>query len=140
MLDSFLQQIEIGYNKHNNPYHNAIHAADVTQAMHSLLWQTGLKVLTVRLQGVCCCQLLSPSVYRVGLVTWKCMHVFWLLSFMILNTQALPTHSMYRIGNSCAFRYLYFLCDCLTCLDQRWHSSTMTSQFWRTTISVQLLG
>jgi calcium/calmodulin-dependent 3',5'-cyclic nucleotide phosphodiesterase len=43
VLDSFLQQIESGYNLHGNPYHNSVHASDVTQSMHSLLWETGLK-------------------------------------------------------------------------------------------------
>ena len=47
VLDGFLQQIESGYNLYSNPYHNAIHASDVTQSMHSLLWETGLKVLNI---------------------------------------------------------------------------------------------
>ncbi|KAI2804653.1 Calcium/calmodulin-dependent 3',5'-cyclic nucleotide phosphodiesterase 1C, partial [Blomia tropicalis] len=41
-LDSFLNQIESGYMIHGNPYHNNLHAADVTQTVHYLLWVTGL--------------------------------------------------------------------------------------------------
>lgn len=35
-------QLEIGYSKHNNPYHNLVHAADVTQTAHYMISQTGL--------------------------------------------------------------------------------------------------
>ncbi|MFH4975533.1 hypothetical protein AB6A40_002242 [Gnathostoma spinigerum] len=41
-LDNYLQALEIGYSKHNNPYHNIMHAADVTQSSHFMLSQTGL--------------------------------------------------------------------------------------------------
>nr|XP_027203774.1 calcium/calmodulin-dependent 3',5'-cyclic nucleotide phosphodiesterase 1A-like isoform X1 [Dermatophagoides pteronyssinus] len=41
-LDSFLSQVELGYQKYQNPYHNNLHAADVTQTVHYLLWVTGL--------------------------------------------------------------------------------------------------
>lgn len=43
-LDSFLSQVELGYQKYQNPYHNNLHAADVTQTVHYLLWVTGLAV------------------------------------------------------------------------------------------------
>lgn len=43
-LDSFLFQIEQGYMKYSNPYHNNLHAADVTQTVHYMLWVTGLAV------------------------------------------------------------------------------------------------
>uniref|UniRef100_A0A914DMC9 Phosphodiesterase n=1 Tax=Acrobeloides nanus TaxID=290746 RepID=A0A914DMC9_9BILA len=42
ILDNYLMALEHGYNKHNNPYHNPIHAADVTQTSHFMLSQTGL--------------------------------------------------------------------------------------------------
>lgn len=42
VLKNFLQQIELGYTKHKNPYHNNLHAADVTQTVHYMLWQAGL--------------------------------------------------------------------------------------------------
>lgn len=38
--------VEEGYHS-NNPYHNAIHAADVTQAMHCFLQEE--KVISVKL-------------------------------------------------------------------------------------------
>lgn len=41
-LKNFLTQIELGYVKHKNPYHNNMHAADVTQTVHYMLWQGGL--------------------------------------------------------------------------------------------------
>uniref|UniRef100_A0ACB8GEH1 Calcium/calmodulin-dependent 3',5'-cyclic nucleotide phosphodiesterase 1A n=1 Tax=Sphaerodactylus townsendi TaxID=933632 RepID=A0ACB8GEH1_9SAUR len=40
-LISFADVLEGGYSKYNAPYHNAIHAADVTQTVHSILLQTG---------------------------------------------------------------------------------------------------
>uniref|UniRef100_A0A914H9Q1 Phosphodiesterase n=1 Tax=Globodera rostochiensis TaxID=31243 RepID=A0A914H9Q1_GLORO len=42
VLENFLLALELGYSKHNNPYHNTIHAADVTQTSHWMLSQTGL--------------------------------------------------------------------------------------------------
>uniref|UniRef100_A0A915AEJ4 Phosphodiesterase n=1 Tax=Parascaris univalens TaxID=6257 RepID=A0A915AEJ4_PARUN len=41
-LENYLATLEVGYSKHNNPYHNVIHAADVTQSSHFMLSQTGL--------------------------------------------------------------------------------------------------
>ncbi|XP_045080840.1 calcium/calmodulin-dependent 3',5'-cyclic nucleotide phosphodiesterase 1A-like [Coregonus clupeaformis] len=39
---SFVEALEEGYSKHNNPYHNLMHAADVTQTVHHLLLKTGI--------------------------------------------------------------------------------------------------
>uniref|UniRef100_A0AAQ5YS33 Phosphodiesterase n=1 Tax=Amphiprion ocellaris TaxID=80972 RepID=A0AAQ5YS33_AMPOC len=41
-LLSFLDSLEMGYSKHKNPYHNLMHAADVTQTIHYLLLKTGM--------------------------------------------------------------------------------------------------
>ncbi|VDM43333.1 unnamed protein product [Toxocara canis] len=41
-LENYLAALEVGYSKHNNPYHNIVHAADVTQSSHFMLSQTGL--------------------------------------------------------------------------------------------------
>uniref|UniRef100_A0A914ULD8 Phosphodiesterase n=1 Tax=Plectus sambesii TaxID=2011161 RepID=A0A914ULD8_9BILA len=41
-LDAYLLALEAGYSKHNNPYHNLVHAADVAQTSHFMLSQTGL--------------------------------------------------------------------------------------------------
>ncbi|VDK49889.1 unnamed protein product [Anisakis simplex] len=41
-LENYLLALEAGYSKHNNPYHNIVHAADVTQSSHFMLSQTGL--------------------------------------------------------------------------------------------------
>lgn len=40
----FVDSLEVGYSKHKNPYHNLMHAADVTQTIHYLLLKTGLLV------------------------------------------------------------------------------------------------
>nr|XP_022326827.1 calcium/calmodulin-dependent 3',5'-cyclic nucleotide phosphodiesterase 1A-like isoform X4 [Crassostrea virginica] len=42
MLDSFLLQLEAGYSKYKNPYHNLVHGADVTQTVHYILSQSKL--------------------------------------------------------------------------------------------------
>ncbi|KAF7645234.1 hypothetical protein LDENG_00207770, partial [Lucifuga dentata] len=41
-LISFAESLEVGYSKHKNPYHNLMHAADVTQTIHFLLLKTGV--------------------------------------------------------------------------------------------------
>ncbi|XP_040922257.1 calcium/calmodulin-dependent 3',5'-cyclic nucleotide phosphodiesterase 1C [Toxotes jaculatrix] len=41
-LISFLDSLEVGYSKYKNPYHNLMHAADVTQTVHYLLLKTGM--------------------------------------------------------------------------------------------------
>ncbi|XP_068863962.1 dual specificity calcium/calmodulin-dependent 3',5'-cyclic nucleotide phosphodiesterase 1C isoform X2 [Aphelocoma coerulescens] len=41
-LVSFVEALEVGYSKHKNPYHNLMHAADVTQTVHHLLFKTGM--------------------------------------------------------------------------------------------------
>ncbi|XP_077392695.1 dual specificity calcium/calmodulin-dependent 3',5'-cyclic nucleotide phosphodiesterase 1C [Festucalex cinctus] len=40
-LVQFVEALESGYSKHKNPYHNLIHAADVTQTAHFLMLHTG---------------------------------------------------------------------------------------------------
>lgn len=46
-LISFVESLEVGYSKHKNPYHNLMHAADVTQTIHYLLLKTGMVVSLV---------------------------------------------------------------------------------------------
>ncbi|KAH0621797.1 hypothetical protein JD844_023431 [Phrynosoma platyrhinos] len=41
-LISFASALELGYNKYQNPYHNAVHATDVTQTVHTILLHTGI--------------------------------------------------------------------------------------------------
>ncbi|XP_061482033.1 dual specificity calcium/calmodulin-dependent 3',5'-cyclic nucleotide phosphodiesterase 1A-like [Rhineura floridana] len=41
-LISFANALEVGYNKHQNPYHNVVHAADVTQTVHCIMLHTGM--------------------------------------------------------------------------------------------------
>ncbi|ESO10008.1 hypothetical protein HELRODRAFT_73178 [Helobdella robusta] len=42
-LENFIVAMEEGYRKHNNSYHNDIHAADVAQTVNSVISQTELK-------------------------------------------------------------------------------------------------
>ncbi|KAK2144659.1 hypothetical protein LSH36_739g01001 [Paralvinella palmiformis] len=42
ILESFLIKLEEGYSKYKNPYHNLVHAADVTQTTHHIVSQSGL--------------------------------------------------------------------------------------------------
>lgn len=58
-FESLMAKIENGYGNHDNPYHNAIHGADVTQTVHYLIEATGLinylshlEVLSVLLAAV----------------------------------------------------------------------------------------
>ncbi|XP_056144952.1 dual specificity calcium/calmodulin-dependent 3',5'-cyclic nucleotide phosphodiesterase 1A [Lampris incognitus] len=41
-LVQFVEALEAGYSKHKNPYHNLVHAADVTQTAHYLMLHSGL--------------------------------------------------------------------------------------------------
>lgn len=51
-LESFLTAVEFGYTKLKNPYHNDIHAADVTQTLHYFIGSTGLAVSTIKLNAI----------------------------------------------------------------------------------------
>lgn len=48
-LISFISSLELGYSKYKNPYHNLVHAADVTQTIHHLLLKTGIVVRVAQL-------------------------------------------------------------------------------------------
>ncbi|CAF1071954.1 unnamed protein product [Adineta steineri] len=41
-LNNFLEQMESGYSKYRNPYHNLIHAADVLQTTYQIIYNSGL--------------------------------------------------------------------------------------------------
>lgn len=43
-MENFMSQVLHGYVRHKNPYHNDLHAADVTQTVHYMLCQQGLAV------------------------------------------------------------------------------------------------
>uniref|UniRef100_A0A087XZ25 Phosphodiesterase n=1 Tax=Poecilia formosa TaxID=48698 RepID=A0A087XZ25_POEFO len=62
-LVQFVEALENGYSKHRNPYHNLIHAADVTQTAHFLMLHTGL------MKWLCCSLL-------IGLVNTAAIHDF----------------------------------------------------------------
>lgn len=46
-LISFAEALEVGYSKYKNPYHNLIHAADVTQTVHYIMIHTGIMVRNI---------------------------------------------------------------------------------------------
>lgn len=50
---SFVEALEVGYSKHKNPYHNLMHAADVTQTVHYLLLKTGMVVSKIDCTPTC---------------------------------------------------------------------------------------
>ncbi|XP_058888198.1 dual specificity calcium/calmodulin-dependent 3',5'-cyclic nucleotide phosphodiesterase 1A-like isoform X1 [Acipenser ruthenus] len=41
-LLNFVEALEVGYSKYKNPYHNLVHAADVTQTLHYFMVHSGL--------------------------------------------------------------------------------------------------
>uniref|UniRef100_A0A5F9DQC0 Phosphodiesterase n=1 Tax=Oryctolagus cuniculus TaxID=9986 RepID=A0A5F9DQC0_RABIT len=41
-LIAFAEALEVGYSKYKNPYHNLVHAADVTQTVHYIMLHTGI--------------------------------------------------------------------------------------------------
>lgn len=65
-LVSFVEALEVGYSKHKNPYHNLMHAADVTQTVHYLLLKTGMVVSQLN-REVTCSKSIDPSwTYSIG--------------------------------------------------------------------------
>ena len=64
-MENFIFQIEQGYLKNKNPYHNNMHAADVTQTVHFMLYQLGLMVRMLLLLNLVSSKIefpvLSPS-------------------------------------------------------------------------------
>ncbi|VDP38554.1 unnamed protein product [Soboliphyme baturini] len=40
-MEAFLNALQVGYSKHDNPYHNLVHGADVTQTANWMLCKTG---------------------------------------------------------------------------------------------------
>lgn len=59
-LVSFVEALEVGYSKHKNPYHNLMHAADVTQTVHYLLLKTGMVVSRPSQRQPSCWQSAGP--------------------------------------------------------------------------------
>ncbi|CAF0924105.1 unnamed protein product [Rotaria sordida] len=41
-LQNFLEQMESGYSRYRNPYHNLVHAADVLQTTYQIIYNSGL--------------------------------------------------------------------------------------------------
>lgn len=63
-LMSFLEALETGYGKYKNPYHNQIHAADVTQTVHCFLLRTGMVVGAWSCS--CCSDPVDPELGSLG--------------------------------------------------------------------------
>lgn len=43
-LEAFLIELEAGYSRNGNPYHNVVHAADVAQTVHYLISKSKIVV------------------------------------------------------------------------------------------------
>ncbi len=43
-METLLMNVEAGYAKHGNPYHNHMHACDVLQTVHYFISESGLAV------------------------------------------------------------------------------------------------
>ena len=52
-METLLMQVEAGYAKHGNPYHNHMHACDVLQTVHYFISTTGLAVSGKKQEGSC---------------------------------------------------------------------------------------
>lgn len=58
VLETFLGNVEQGYCKYKNPYHNNVHAADVTQTVHYMLcqgimhWLTDLEIFATLIAAI----------------------------------------------------------------------------------------
>lgn len=92
-LVSFVEALEVGYSKHKNPYHNLMHAADVTQTVHYLLYKTGVAVSTGgnthlcwrvswgwAQDAWCLVNTLFPS------ITVECFGVFWCVLIIMMES------------------------------------------------------
>ena len=66
-LEAFLTQIEAGYCKHRNLYHNNIHAADVAQTVHYILFQ----VPTVETNQVSTAMMIDLLLLLLLLLLWN---------------------------------------------------------------------
>jgi len=67
-LVSFVEALEMGYSKHRNPYHNLIHAADVTQTAHYLMLHTGIMVRALTQWVLCACLALTKQIGHLFVV------------------------------------------------------------------------
>ncbi|XP_055920482.1 dual specificity calcium/calmodulin-dependent 3',5'-cyclic nucleotide phosphodiesterase 1-like [Eupeodes corollae] len=54
VFDNFITRIEAGYKRFSNPYHNNVHAADVTQTLHSIFCKTRLNKWLTDLEIFAC--------------------------------------------------------------------------------------
>jgi calcium/calmodulin-dependent 3',5'-cyclic nucleotide phosphodiesterase len=45
VMQNFLEAMEGGYSKYNNPYHNLVHSTDVLQTTYHMLNNAGLMVM-----------------------------------------------------------------------------------------------
>ncbi len=99
-LQNFLEQMESGYSKYRNPYHNLIHAADVLQTTYQIIYNSGLMV----------------EVNGVSLFNQLC-------SFCIEKKNTLLVHLCFCLACSkirCFVIYLNLGLICFFCFYQNW--------------------
>lgn len=94
-LISFAEALEVGYSKYKNPYHNLIHAADVTQTVHYIMIHTGIMVRSI--------VKFNFLLFSDSAVLNKCVHV----SF--LKEKAQLKILQRGIQNYCSGCELYFI-------------------------------
>lgn len=136
-LVQFVEALEIGYSKYKNPYHNLIHAADVTQTAHFLMLHTGLMVTLTPFWQRChqhrsrtdiktvtalCVPASLPS---TGSVSSRFLRWSLLQPFTTLNTQGPPTTSTSTPGTADQSNQ----CDPAAVTDV-WNQSCLLVLYW----------
>ena len=81
-----LGEIENGYH-HANPYHNAVHATDVTQAMNCYINEQKVCIYFMLIVAASCC------------LQMKCASCFQVFCRIFTFVQSLYYHSVPRSGN-----------------------------------------
>jgi hypothetical protein len=67
-MQNFLEAMETGYSKYNNPYHNLVHATDVLQTTYHILKHTNLIVTKKKIKKtIKKCELnINLIIFRIG--------------------------------------------------------------------------
>lgn len=121
-LSRFLRRVEDGYP--SNPYHNAIHAADVVQSLHLLMTKGGVAKSAGGQMCLLCGYIGGVSLDCFCLLSWclKLEHLdykkctLWKLFDFMSIVHRLPT-GMEGIADSMIECVQYLITVMVTCLD-----------------------
>lgn len=83
-LITFAEALEVGYSKYKNPYHNLIHAADVTQTVHYIMIHTGIMV---------------RNTMKFNLLLFADSLMFWINVYVCVFSKKLPWKLCREIPN-----------------------------------------